>query len=41
VQWAHLHEFIDDFFHNAATGNYQERISKNIGLDHVWMISGT
>jgi len=39
VQWAHLHEFIDDYFHNAATGNYQERISKNIGLDHVWTVS--
>jgi hypothetical protein len=39
VQWAHLHEFIDDYFHNAATGNYQERIAKNIGLDHVWTVS--
>ena len=41
VQWAHLHEFIDDFFHNPATGNYQERISKNIGFDHVWTVSPT
>src|SRR5436305_6879314 len=35
VSWNHLHEFIDDYFHNAATGNYQERISKNIVLYHV------
>jgi hypothetical protein len=41
VQWAHLHEFLDDYFHNAATGNYQERISKNVGLDHVWTISAS
>jgi hypothetical protein len=39
VRWAHLHEFIDDFFHNAATGNYQERIPMGVGLDHVWTVS--
>ena len=40
VRWAHLNEFIDDYFHNAATGNYQERIANAVGLDHVWTISG-
>jgi hypothetical protein len=39
VRWSHLNEFIDDFFHNAATGNFQERIAENIGLDHVWTLS--
>src|SRR5260370_64872 len=39
VRWAHLHEFLDDFFHNAATGNFQERIPEGLGLDHVWTLS--
>jgi hypothetical protein len=39
VRWSHLHEFIDDYFHNVATGNYQERIAQNAGLDHVWTMS--
>jgi hypothetical protein len=39
VRWAHLNEFIDDYFHNAATGNYQERITNAIGLDHVWNVT--
>jgi hypothetical protein len=34
-----LHEFIDDYFHNAATGNYQERIPESAAADHVWTIS--
>ena len=41
VRWSHLHEFIDDFFHNPATGNYQERIPENAGFDHVWTMSPT
>lgn len=39
VRWSHLNEFLDDFFHNAATGNYQQRIAENVGLDHVWTLS--
>jgi hypothetical protein len=39
VRWDHLHEFIDDYFQNAATGNYQERIAESVGLDHVWTVS--
>jgi hypothetical protein len=41
VRWSHLNEFLDDFFHNAATGNYQQRVAENVGLDHVWTISPT
>ena len=39
IRWAHLREFLDDFFHNAATGNFQERIPESLGLDHVWTLS--
>jgi hypothetical protein len=39
LRWAHLHEFLDDFFHNAATGNYHERVPRSLGLDHVWTVS--
>jgi hypothetical protein len=41
VRWSHLNEFIDDFFHNAATGNYQQRIAENLSIDHVWTLSPT
>ncbi|MGI8746669.1 MAG: carboxypeptidase regulatory-like domain-containing protein [Bryobacteraceae bacterium] len=39
VRWSHLNEFIDDYFHNSATGNFQERIAENAGVDHVWTLS--
>lgn len=39
VRWNHLDEFIDDFFQNIATGNFHNRIAKNLGLDHVWVMS--
>jgi carboxypeptidase family protein len=39
VRWSHLHEFLDDFFQSAATGGFQERVAKNVGLDHVWTIT--
>jgi len=38
-RWAHLHEFLDDYFHNPATGNYQERIPESAAADHVWTIA--
>ena len=41
VRWNHLTEFLDDYFNSPATGNYQTRIAKGIGLDHVWTISPT
>src|ERR1700682_3910334 len=41
VRWNHLHEFLDDHFGNAATGNFQERVSHGLGLDHVWTLSGS
>jgi hypothetical protein len=39
VRWAHLHESLDDFFDNPATGSEAERVPENIGLDHVWIVS--
>jgi len=39
VRWSHLNEFLDDFFHNAATGSYQQRVAENVGVDHVWTLS--
>ena len=39
LRWSHLKEFIDDYFHNEATGNYQERRPENAGADHVWTLS--
>ena len=41
VRWSHLHEFLDDYFHDAATGNFQERVPKAISVDHVWTMSPT
>lgn len=41
VRWNHLTESLDDYFNSPATGNYQTRIAKGIGLDHVWTISST
>jgi hypothetical protein len=41
VRWNHLTEFLDDYFNSPATGNYQTRIAKGIGLDHVWTIGPT
>jgi hypothetical protein len=39
VRWSHLHEFLDDFFQDAATGGFQQRVAENVGLDHVWTLS--
>jgi hypothetical protein len=41
INWDHLTEITDDNFGftNIASGNNQTRITKRIGLDHVWTMS--
>ena len=41
VRWSHLVQDYDNYFGNAATGFVQERVSKNVGLDHVWTINAS
>jgi hypothetical protein len=40
-RWAHLHENAYSDFRNAATGNLQERIIWQLGVDHVSILSNT
>ncbi len=39
VRWSHMDEFLDDYYHNATTGDHTTRSPKGIGLDHVWTLS--
>jgi hypothetical protein len=39
--WYHEDELSGDDFHNPATGAYQHRMARNIGLDHVWTLNPT
>ncbi len=39
VRWSHLVQNFDNYFGNAATGQVQDRVSKNVGFDHVWTIN--
>lgn len=41
VRWNHEDEFLDDYFHNLATGSFGTRINWGGGIDHVWIISPT
>lgn len=36
VNWSNLNEQTNNNFGNIASGNYQGRTAKRIGLDHVW-----
>jgi len=38
LRWYHEDELTGDDFHNAATGAYQTRIPRGLGLDHVWIL---
>jgi outer membrane receptor protein involved in Fe transport len=38
LRWNHMDEFTGDDFHNVTTGGYLTRISKGIGIDHVWTL---
>ncbi|HEV2484699.1 MAG TPA: carboxypeptidase regulatory-like domain-containing protein [Terracidiphilus sp.] len=38
VNWDHLIETTDNWFNTIATGNNQVRITKRVGIDHVWTI---
>ncbi|MBS1855981.1 MAG: carboxypeptidase regulatory-like domain-containing protein [Acidobacteria bacterium] len=39
--WYHEDELSGDDFHNPSTGAYQHRMSKTLGVDHVWTASPT
>lgn len=39
VNWDHLTESTNDDFNSLATGNNQTRITKRVGIDHVWTIN--
>jgi len=41
VRWYHEDELSDDYFGNAFTGAFQHRMTKGIGVDHVWTVSPT
>ena len=36
INWDHLSEILGNDFNDIATGNNQIRITKRVGLDHVW-----
>lgn len=38
-RWYHEDELSNDYFANAFTGAYQHRITKGLGVDHVWTLS--
>lgn len=40
-RWYHEDELSNDYFGNAFTGAYQHRITKGVGVDHVWTLSPT
>src|ERR1700730_4323801 len=41
LRWYHEDELSDDYFGNAFTGAFQHRITKGVGVDHVWILSPT
>ena len=41
LTWYHEDELSGDDFHNASTGAYQHRMSKGVGVDHVWTLGPT
>ena len=41
INWDHLSEITDTYFKDIATGNNQVRITKRVGLDHVWTIGAS
>ena len=41
VRWYHEDELSGDDFHGPATGSYQHRMAKGVGIDHVWTASAT
>jgi hypothetical protein len=41
LTWYHEDELSGDDFHNASTGAFQHRMSKGVGIDHVWTIGPT
>jgi hypothetical protein len=38
VNWSNLNEQTNNNFGNIASGNYQGRTAKRVGLDHVWTL---
>ncbi len=40
-RWYHEDELTGNIFANASTGQYQTRIPKGLGLDHVWTVRPT
>ena len=40
-RWYHEDELSNDYFGNVFTGAFQHRITKGVGVDHVWTISPT
>lgn len=38
LRWYHEDELSSDYFGNAFTGAYQHRITKGVGVDHVWTV---
>jgi len=41
VRWHHEDELSNDYFKDPATGAYQHRMAKGIGLDHVYTVSSS
>jgi hypothetical protein len=41
IRWNHMDELTGDDFANEATGLYQTRINRGLGVDHVWTLSPT
>ncbi len=39
IRWNHMDEFSGNDFNNITTGNYQTRINRGAGVDHVWVAS--
>ena len=39
INWSHLNEFAYDNFGNLASGTYQERYARRLGLNHVWVLN--
>jgi hypothetical protein len=39
IRWYHEDELSGDDFHNAFTGAYQHRMTRGVGVDHVWTVT--
>ena len=39
LRWYHEDELSNDYFGNVFTGAFQHRITKGVGVDHVWILS--